>query len=246
VWQASCAIDNLGIYTFAQGDLVSARAFHEEAVMMFRAAGNTLELTGTLVSLGIDVYEQGDRTGAALLFKESLDLCREHGIDEIADGFCLIAAELGLVEPAARLYGAIDAAAMVEGTDPYGCYRPMHERTITSIQDTLGDEAFHAAWAAGRKMTVSEALAPILAHLFPDESGPETPRQSEATPAFGLSPREREVLRLVAQGKSNQEIADALFISLPTTKVHVHAILTKLNLESRTAAAAFALTNDLA
>jgi NarL family two-component system response regulator LiaR len=54
------------------------------------------------------------------------------------------------------------------------------------------------------------------------------------------------VLRLLAQGHSNQQIADALFISLPTTKVHVHSILTKLNVESRTAAAAFALTNGLA
>ena len=68
----------------------------------------------------------------------------------------------------------------------------------------------------------------------------------ESTPAFGLSPRELQVLRLLAHGHSNQQIADALFISLPTTKVHVHAILTKLTLESRTAAAAFALTHGLA
>jgi two-component system, NarL family, response regulator LiaR len=53
-------------------------------------------------------------------------------------------------------------------------------------------------------------------------------------------------LSLLAQGKSNQQIADALFISVPTTKVHVHSILAKLNVESRTAAASFALTNGLA
>ena len=247
-WHASCAIDNLGIYTFAQGDLVRARAFHEEAAMMFRAAGNTLELTGTLVSLGFVAFEQGDRAAAALLFKESLDLCREHGIDQIADGFCLIAADVGLAEPAARLYGANEAVAIAAGTNPYGvdCFRPMHERTIASIRDTLGEEAFHEAWAAGREMTVNDALAPILAHLFPEESTAEPPQPSDSVPTYGLSARERQVLTLIAQGNSNQEIADALFISLPTTKVHVHAILTKLNVESRTAAAAFALTHDLA
>ena len=140
VWHASCAIDNLGIYTFAQGDLVRARELHEEAAVISRAAGNALELTGTLVSLGFVAYEQGDRASAALLFKESLDLCREHGIDQIADGFCLIAADVGLAEPAARLYGANEAVALAEGTNPYGddCYRPMHERGIASIREVLG------------------------------------------------------------------------------------------------------------
>jgi DNA-binding NarL/FixJ family response regulator len=54
------------------------------------------------------------------------------------------------------------------------------------------------------------------------------------------------VLRLVAQGCSNQEIADQLFISPQTAKVHVRSILAKLNLESRTAAAAFAIRHGLA
>jgi DNA-binding CsgD family transcriptional regulator len=177
-----------------------------------------------------------------------VDLCREHGIDAISEGVSLIAADMGLAEPAARLYGASEAAAMAEGTNPYGldCYRPLHERAIASIRESLGEDAFRAAWAAGREMTVNDALAPILAHLFPDESAAEPSQQPEPTPTFGLSQRELQVLTLVAQGKSNQEIADALFISVPTTKVHVHAILTKLNVESRTAAAAFALTNGLA
>ena len=63
--------------------------------------------------------------------------------------------------------------------------------------------------------------------------------------AFGLSPREREVLQLIAQGRSNREIADVLFISTPTVKVHVRSILTKLALDSRTAAAAFAIHHGL-
>jgi DNA-binding NarL/FixJ family response regulator len=155
---------------------------------------------------------------------------------------------MGLAEPAARLYGASEAEAMAAGTNPYGidCYRPMHERAIASIREALGEDAFQAAWAEGREMTVSNAITPILAHLFPDDLAAEPPRQIESTPSFGLSTRERQVLKLVAKGKSNQEIADSLFISLPTTKVHVHSILTKLNLDSRTAAAAFALTHDLA
>jgi DNA-binding NarL/FixJ family response regulator len=53
----------------------------------------------------------------------------------------------------------------------------------------------------------------------------------------GLSRREHEVLCLVVEGRSNQEIAEALCISLRTAQTHVAHILTKLGVESRTAAA---------
>ena len=58
--------------------------------------------------------------------------------------------------------------------------------------------------------------------------------------AAGLTPRELEVLRLVAEGRSNQQIADALFISRKTASVHVSHILSKLGAKTRVEAAAFA------
>jgi len=61
-----------------------------------------------------------------------------------------------------------------------------------------------------------------------------------------LSERELEVLRLLAQGKSNREIADQLFISDPTVRTHVSNILGKLHLASRTQAALYALKEGLA
>jgi predicted ATPase/DNA-binding CsgD family transcriptional regulator len=247
-WIANSATHNLAILSFAQGDLAHARSLHEEAVAYYRSAGDTLTLANAVGTLGMVVYEQGDVPAATLLFKEQIDLGRGHGLPDTAEGFALIAASAGAFELAARLYGANEADAEAEGVNPYGedIYRPTHERAIASIRAVLGDAAFHAAWAAGREMTVSDALAPILAHLFPDQSAAGPPQPSNSVPTYGLSARERQVLALVAQGKSNQEVAEALFISLPTTKVHVHSILTKLNLESRTAAAAFALTHGLA
>jgi DNA-binding CsgD family transcriptional regulator len=56
----------------------------------------------------------------------------------------------------------------------------------------------------------------------------------------GLTPRETEVLRLLAEGRSNREIADALFISAKTASVHVSNILGKLNVSTRGEAAALA------
>lgn len=60
-----------------------------------------------------------------------------------------------------------------------------------------------------------------------------------------LTPREREVLVLIAQGKSNDQIACELVISSATAKNHVHHVLTKLQLENRTQAAAFAFRRGL-
>jgi len=66
-------------------------------------------------------------------------------------------------------------------------------------------------------------------------AGTETRR-----PAFGLTAREQEVLRLVADGRSNRDIAEELFISAKTASVHVSNILAKLKVTSRGEAAATA------
>jgi DNA-binding NarL/FixJ family response regulator len=63
--------------------------------------------------------------------------------------------------------------------------------------------------------------------------------------AGGLSPRELEVLRLVAAGKSNRSIAHDLFLSEKTVARHIANIFTKLDLSSRSAATAYAFQHDL-
>jgi len=62
---------------------------------------------------------------------------------------------------------------------------------------------------------------------------------------FGLTPREREVMTLLTEGRSNQEIAETLFISPRTAKNHVASILTKLDVVSRAAAVGYALRHNL-
>ena len=61
------------------------------------------------------------------------------------------------------------------------------------------------------------------------------------TDTFGLSGREREVLGLVAQGRTNREIGERLFISQKTVGVHVGNILSKLEVSGRVEAAAVAI-----
>ncbi|WP_225991789.1 response regulator transcription factor, partial [Actinomadura montaniterrae] len=66
-----------------------------------------------------------------------------------------------------------------------------------------------------------------------------------AGPFAALTAREREVLKLVAEGRNNKEIAAALFISPKTASVHVSNILAKLNVSGRTQAAALVLREGL-
>jgi DNA-binding NarL/FixJ family response regulator len=73
----------------------------------------------------------------------------------------------------------------------------------------------------------------------------DTPLKAVHTYPNDLSQREVDVLRLIAAGKSNREIADSLFISLNTVATHVRNILTKTNSANRTEAAAYAMRHRL-
>jgi DNA-binding NarL/FixJ family response regulator len=70
-------------------------------------------------------------------------------------------------------------------------------------------------------------------------------KASEAEAKSGLSDRELEILKLLAKGHTNKEIADSLFIAENTTKVHVKNILGKLQLRNRQQAAAYAVQQGL-
>ncbi len=100
-------------------------------------------------------------------------------------------------------------------------------------------EAIRAA-ARGEARLHPEVLRKLMAQV--------AAQPAAAKPAGGvqLTEREGEVIRLVAQGKSNREIAEALVISEKTAKAHISNILGKLGLEDRTQMAIFAIRNGLA
>jgi NarL family two-component system response regulator LiaR len=103
------------------------------------------------------------------------------------------------------------------------------------LKDVSPEELAHAIRAAQRNEAV---LHPeVAARLMQEFSAP----RSEEAPVEQLTPRELEVLRLIARGKSNKEIADALIVSEKTVKTHVSNILSKLHLADRTQAAIYAL-----
>ena len=93
---------------------------------------------------------------------------------------------------------------------------------------------------------VAPALAPALVRAVQGRAAPERPEgPGQAGPFEALTPREREVLGLLAEGRSNRGIAEGLGISEGTVKAHVKAILRKLGVESRVAAAVLAVERGL-
>lgn len=72
---------------------------------------------------------------------------------------------------------------------------------------------------------------------------PDRPKEEPSSPVSRLSPRENDILREIARGASNKEIARTLQIAETTVKIHVQHILRKLNLTSRVQAAVFAVTD---
>jgi DNA-binding CsgD family transcriptional regulator len=94
-------------------------------------------------------------------------------------------------------------------------------------------------------VSVGAGLAARRAGALLRELGASPTRPGRAEPTFGLSARELEVLALVAQGHSNQRIAEVLVLSEHTVRRHVANILKKMDVPSRTAAAALATRENL-
>jgi two-component system NarL family response regulator len=97
--------------------------------------------------------------------------------------------------------------------------------------------------AAGASWWDSTATSEIRA-AFENNSSETSPRDlGQLAPA--LTRREQEILALIANGKTNQEIAQMLYIAPGTVRVHVHAILQKLDVRDRTQAAVIAIQKNL-
>ncbi len=108
------------------------------------------------------------------------------------------------------------------------------------LKTSRASEIAQAIRAAARGQSILESqVAAKMMNRF------RQPKQ-EAAPHEELTDREMEVLRLIAKGKSNQEVADDLYIGVKTVKFHVTNILAKLGVEDRTQAAIYAFKNGLA
>jgi predicted ATPase/DNA-binding CsgD family transcriptional regulator len=120
------------------------------------------------------------------------------------------------------------------------------DRIKASLQDLIGDQQFETLWAQGLAMSTTDAILIATETCEHVLSGTSTVRETAITHDDDLTPREREVLRLLVEGKSNADIADELFISQRTVTTHLTRLYAKLDVSSRTAAISAAIRMGIA
>jgi predicted ATPase/class 3 adenylate cyclase/DNA-binding CsgD family transcriptional regulator len=247
-WLASYALSLMGQLALHEGDVTRARELAEESVMLFRKIGHRQGTSESLSLLAQVVAAQGDYMAAQAFYEQSLTQAME------GDDRARIASSLeGLAsmvtaqrEPiwAARLWGAAEYLRETINVPLPPIERADYERLVMTVREQLGESVFAATWAQGRIMTPEQVLAMQGQEMA---SAPTTTIASPA-PAYpaGLTAREVGVLRLVAGGLTNSEIAEELGLSEKTIAHHLTHIFNKTTSENRAAAAAFAIRHGLA
>lgn len=246
-WGVVSTLAHLGIIPFSMSDHERAARYFEEALALSQDIGGRIPAVYiSLYNLALIAQSKGDHKRATELYVEGLGLAVEVG-DKANTAYCLEGL-VGLVgqyaepESAVRLYGASEAILETVGAPLYvhAQDRALYERAVGVLRSRLSKAAFEAAWAEGRAMTSEQAIEYAL-------ENPKTPEEDDATPSYpaGLSAREAEVLKLVARGLTNAQIAKKLFISPNTVNRHLNSIYHKLDVNSRAAATRFASEHNL-
>jgi DNA-binding NarL/FixJ family response regulator len=121
-----------------------------------------------------------------------------------------------------------------------------YENTRSVLLDRLGQEQFQACSKEGAQLSLDAAIELSYDVKAPTAVAPiEAPAASNRSYPCGLTRREVELLRLVALGLSNAELAKRLFLSSNTVRAHLYSIYNKINVTSRTGAAHFAVEHQL-
>ena len=245
---AQLTLGGLALY---RGELVPAETCAQEALALARELGDK-HITAVILSLLGEIRRrQGDLIQAKAVCSEGLVLAREAS-SRFAMGWNLIglarvAADEGQLEQAARLFGAAEPCLHPDVMDLLE--RADYERAVAEVRARLGKKAFALAWAEGRFMTPEQVLAAHGQGTIPvpvsEELLSSSPTKSPASYPAGLTSRELEVLRLVAQGLTSAQIAEHLTLSVLTVNTHVRSIYSKLGVTSRSAATRWAMEHHL-
>ncbi len=232
-----------GYAALLQGDPDRAVARLQESLVLYRELDSKLGSGRVLIHLGRALAERGEEGQALPLLRDALDLVQKAGnrwyLAEGLEAMATVAALVGDDERSARLWGAAEALRDVIGAPIPPGDRTRYQQGLVTLKSRLGEAAFAVAWTSGGSLSPDEAVTEAMAV---SEVAPlPTALREDAPVALGdLTPREVEVLRLLADGRTNAEIATTLFISPRTASTHVTNIFNKLSLPSRSAAAAFA------
>jgi NarL family two-component system response regulator LiaR len=183
-------------------------------------------------------YDDLELVGEAKNGLDALNLCRKKKPDVILMDLMMPEMD-GIAATRAILadYPEIKIIAMTSFEDEQLVQGVLAAGAISYLLKNVSSDELAAAIRAaylGRSTLAPEAAKALIQATRPTKQ-----------PSFDLTEREREVLNLVVQGHSNQQIADALVISVATVKAHISSILSKLQVSSRSEAIAYAIKHKI-
>lgn len=247
------AMNDLACYASFRGDLSQALAFSQESLTLAREVGSKIVMSLVLGNLGNIALSLGDLSGAIAYYNEGFALAQKMGdkktISSYLMGFAKVAAARRQPKEAAYLVSLAASEFNISKLMNVP-ERALYDRQVADLRAQLGEEVFIAAWNHGRTLTPAEAIAafeqapvpePIPAELEPPIKKPP----SLPTYPDDLTEREVEVLRLIAQGWTNPQIAEHLVISPRTVNAHLTSIYRKIQVSTRSAATRYAIEHHL-
>ncbi|MBA2557928.1 MAG: AAA family ATPase [Chloroflexi bacterium] len=247
-------LDHLGVVALLSGEFERFASLAEETLALWRETGDRAQIIMALDRLSLVARLRGERERQATLVREVVALSWELGDRWVVAStlwtVASIAGERGKFAISARFFGAEEALREATGFVLDLAFLSDYDRVVSDVRAALGEAAFASAWAGGWALHPAQTVAEALALMDCLMAEPDTAATTGASVAggaeWGLTRREAEVLRLLAEGHADKEIATALNISRHTAGHHVASILAKLGVESRAAAVAQAVRHGLA
>lgn len=235
------ALSTLGTVALRQGDHAQASVLYNRCLSVASEIGGARNSSMALARLGEVAYELGNYALAAEQYRESLSLIGAFEDKEVEGVIFLGLARVAKAEKqyrrAAHLLGA--ATARINTRTALDAFAHVaYERDMMALRTYLGEEAYMQARDAGSRMTPEQVLTLAeptqtavlnVSPMYPDE----------------LTGREVEVLRLVASGLTDAQVAEQFVISPRTVQGHMRSIYSKIQVHSRSAATRYAVERKL-
>ena len=237
----------IGMVALGKGDYATAHTQLREAREIMNELGDPRGVAKMTVALADGYLNDGDAEAARELYDEALTLFRDvedkWWLSWCLEGVAGVAVSTANPSRATRLFGAASSLRDAIGAPRPPAFRAYCERDLATARRQLDETTFAQTWAEGRAMSLVAAIEYALEQSTPPEQ--ISPVEPAPQNPYGLSDREVEVLRLVAEGLTDGQVARELHISPRTVGRHLGSIYKKLGVPSRAAAAKMAVKHGL-
>lgn len=243
-YRIAMALNFSGDLARCEGHYAQAQAAYEESIALLREINAVRDLASALHNLGHACLHLGDVERAHAFFNESLAIHQTQenapGMTECLIGFAALNIVCGLPAAGVRLFSALVAIGGERIATAWAATKLEYEHYLALARAGLTKAEFEAEQAAGRTLALEQAVA-----YARDVAQSAIASQKASQQPDALTLREREVAALIAQAKSNDEIAEELVLSKRTVEKHIANIRSKLALTKRTEIVRWAIENDL-